>query len=383
MRRRQHITVSPADLQSRLNEELLALLPWKNSSRRLSVEVLLHVLWLMVSLEASLQAVVGRFAFGRRGNTVRSGIRRQLPDADELAERFVTRLVRMIPRRPRKGFRIAIDTHWVPYYGSAATAGILRGRAKSSTSKFFVYATAVVVERGQRFTLGLTPVASNRPEEALAPLLDQLKKHHLAIRSLVLDKGFFSARVFTLLNRRHINYIVAVPHHRREIKRFWRGRQHNHATYLMQSRARPRTPAVAVPLCRVRVRRRSKWRWEVYAYGLRRCTAAKCGQQCRQLYRRRFGIEASYRQLNQAKAPTTSRDRVWRLLLIGLALWFRQLWVLLDAATQCQHARTWNPDTALQRLQGLIASVIAALYPLPIALDINPNHWTTSIKNAN
>ena len=52
-------------------------------------------------------------------------------------------------------------------------------------------------------------------------------------------------------------------------------------------------------------------------------------ERLRQLYRRRFGIETSYRQKNQAKATTTSRDSVYRLLLEGLAYLLRQVWVAL------------------------------------------------------
>jgi IS4 transposase len=47
------------------------------------------------------------------------------------------------------------------------------------------------------------------------------------------------------------------------------------------------------------------------------------------LYRRRFGIETSDRQLHQVKARTSSRNPALRLLLIGLALLIVNLWVLL------------------------------------------------------
>jgi hypothetical protein len=52
-----------------------------------------------------------------------------------------------------------------------------------------------------------------------------------------------------------------------------------------------------------------------------------------ELYRRRFGIETSYRQLHQVRARTSSRNPALRLLLVGLALLIVNLWVLL--------LRTW------------------------------------------
>jgi len=44
-------------------------------------------------------------------------------------------------------------------------------------------------------------------------------------------------------------------------------------------------------------------------------------------YRRRFGIESSYRQLRQARARTATRSALVRLLYVGLALLLRNVWV--------------------------------------------------------
>lgn len=44
-------------------------------------------------------------------------------------------------------------------------------------------------------------------------------------------------------------------------------------------------------------------------------------------YRRRFGIESSYRQLGECLAYSSSRDAVYRLLLVGVSLLIRAVWV--------------------------------------------------------
>ena len=51
--------------------------------------------------------------------------------------------------------------------------------------------------------------------------------------------------------------------------------------------------------------------------------------QMSEVYRGRFGIETSYRQLNEAKAKTCSRSPAVRLLLVGVALILRNVWVYL------------------------------------------------------
>ena len=75
----------------------------------------------------------------------------------------------------------------------------------------------------------------------------------------------------------------------------------------------------------------------------------------RETYRNRFGIESSYRQMNQGRARTCSRDPVFRLLLIGIAFLLRNVWVWFhlvrslierpEADCNC----TWNSWTSLHR----------------------------------
>src|SRR5512135_3594774 len=47
------------------------------------------------------------------------------------------------------------------------------------------------------------------------------------------------------------------------------------------------------------------------------------------LYRRRFGIECSYRAMHHTKAVTTSRNPAVRFFLLGLAFLLENLWVRL------------------------------------------------------
>lgn len=61
----------------------------------------------------------------------------------------------------------------------------------------------------------------------------------------------------------------------------------------------------------------------------------------RRRYRERFGIETSYRQKNQARAWTMSRDVAYRLLLEGLAHLPRQIGVRL--CEQRAHAAGLKP----------------------------------------
>ena len=52
----------------------------------------------------------------------------------------------------------------------------------------------------------------------------------------------------------------------------------------------------------------------------------------RDLYRRRFGIESSYRQLGEVRPRTSSPDGVIRLLWVAIGLVLRNAWVWANRA---------------------------------------------------
>jgi hypothetical protein len=52
-------------------------------------------------------------------------------------------------------------------------------------------------------------------------------------------------------------------------------------------------------------------------------------REIRETYRKRFGIETSYRQMNEARIKTSTRDPAQRLLFVGIALVLRNVWVWL------------------------------------------------------
>jgi len=78
----------------------------------------------------------------------------------------------------------------------------------------------------------------------------------------------------------------------------------------------------------------------VFAYGgLTDGQARRAGA----VYRRRLGVESSYRQLGQCLGATCSKRAWWRFLLVGVGLLLRNLWVSLryeaDAAAGGPAAR--------------------------------------------
>jgi hypothetical protein len=159
-----------------------------------------------------------------------------------------------------------------------------------------------------------------------------------------MDKEFYAAEVFKLLQRRCVPFVVPAVNTARKgggngwlfkptCAEGWYSYSWVAPLRRMDFKANKRrkrgTLAVTVRMCVARGQKRGKEVSLVYAtWGLdrewkpARVVAA---------YRRRFGIEVSYRQLGQGLARTSSRDERYRLLLVGVALLLSNVWAYLHS----------------------------------------------------
>lgn len=312
----------------------------------------------------------------------------QLYDIEQQQKAINKILASKLPKHlGKKGRRIAIDLVEIPYHftiNEEHEDEIRRSKAKSGTTHFFVYATAYVILKGNRYTLAMIRVkASDTMLEVLKKLMAQLKKMGIKISLLLLDRGFYSVKVIRYLSRRKQAFIMPA------IKRGKKAEQEGGPTGTYQLAALKRsgwyrytltsqtdgqvTFDVAV-VCRNfngRMKKRGRETLQNVTYRLRHHSL----EWIKQTYRLRFGIESSYRQLNQAKIKTTTRNPVLRLLFFAVALILRNIWVWLHAfviASPRQGARIhFESQLLFQRLMlwlllevanqyGLICEIIAS-----------------------
>ena len=368
--RQPYCSLTPAAVTDLARAALANALPWRPYHRSVDVAALLDLVLLTAALASSLWAVARRFAFGFSHETARRALDANLPDPARLAGGLVDALHGFVPRAFRRRPRdIALDRHDVPFYGKRGTPGVLGGPKKGGSNRAFAYATAVAVHRGQRWCLGLARLTDNDPEAAVLAVLAQLQARGVRIRSLVLDRGFFSGHVILALQRRGVPFVVGVPRRPGRWDKLFEmpsGRVAEHAWKTDRGR-RP----VSVPVVRACRRVRGRWRREVYAFGglspgraVGRCARARF---YRERMRRRFGIETSYRQMNQGKALTTTTDPRRRLLWLGVALLLRQAWVWWQRALAGRRGSRpgWRPHGALPLavLLGWLAGALARRHP--------------------
>lgn len=327
-----HSTITPAVLHGHARTLLRNALPWKPHGKAVSVADLLDLLLLMAATTASLFAVAQRF-FAFSHQTASQAVHANLPGMDRLVQGLVQALYDAAAfSRPdrRRRWLVAVDTHYVAYYGRRAPF-VVGGPKKQGTKWFFGYATAVLLHKGRRYTVALCPLApKTKPHQIVETLLRQIADKGLKIQGVVLDGGFDSGETLLLLQKQGLAYTVPLRR---------KGNSRNARNRLFEGRHKQVRWVEWNVKDTTRLVRTRTILWKGGRKTMLLAFAGASGAQARQvhqeaarqkrLYERRFGIETSYRQKNQAQATTTSRDPVYRLLLEGLGYLLRQLWVVL------------------------------------------------------
>src|SRR5262245_62382096 len=329
--RQDHSTITPALVRSTARQALAKALPWQGYGRLVTVRKPLDLLLLTASLVCSLSAVVKRFCFGFCHETARQAIAANLRQQDDLTGGLLQALFFFgSAALHRRHWVVALDEHRTPFYGDRCTEGVRGGQNKHGTKYAYSYATAVLLHHRHRFTVGLMALTDAlKPHQVAAALLAQVEARGLKWRGVVLDSGFDSGETLLLLQERGLSYTVPLRR---------KGNRCNRRNALWELAAGTVTQVDwrtdktnrAVSTQAVVLRRPGEKQKKVYAVGgwaaqRVRAVVERAGP-ARRRYRKRFGIETSYRQMNEVKAKTTKKDVKYRRLLIGLALLLRQGW---------------------------------------------------------
>jgi hypothetical protein len=306
--------------------------------------VILQILLIAASRVVSLFAACRDLADAPSDQTVRDALSATLPDVVELEKRLNRALCTKIPKALRRKSRVvAIDLTLIPYHGRPAhdEREIYRSKPKSGTSHFHAYASAVVVHKGLRYTLALTRVERREKMEEIVKRLRRIvRSRGVKVKYLLLDKGFYSVSVIRYLKKAKQGFIIpVVPRGRKKSDpqappsqmRALLKRKNGHYRRTIEGTVAKKKVRATVTICvatksyveeKMGKRKRKKLLFAVFMVRM-----SPTG--IRETYRKRFGIETSYRQMNEARIRTCTRDPRQRLLFVGIALVLRNVWVWL------------------------------------------------------
>ena len=268
------------------------------------------------------------------GNTVRSIVKEMLAAAGQLAKLEASLNALLVKQLPQKLLRSrlpgAIDITEIPYHGQHEEDEemVRRGRAKSGTTHFHCFATLYVVKKNKRYTLAITLM--RRSDKALAVLQRLLARGQtlsLRLKRLYLDRGFDNNGVIAYLKQQPFPTIIPLVIRGKTggTRALLVGRKSYHTSYTRKSVTYDQETFPVHVVCiysKGRYRRRGLYRFAYVVIGQVKMQPRQVADE----YRRRFGIETSYRMMNTVRARTTSKSVQLRLFFVTLAFLLLNLW---------------------------------------------------------
>ncbi len=279
------------------------------------------------SIEAACQDLAGVVA----SNTVREYLNEAL-DVSQLREQEAemnAALAASIPEAmKREGIEVAIDLHDEPFYGKRPDllAVTCKGQAKKGTTHFIRIASAYVIWRQVRLTLAIHYLLPGEEKLAvLQILLSRLKTLNITSRVLYMDKAFAVGSIIRFLTDIGQPTIIACPIRGKQggTRALCRGHRSYRTDHTFKDGTTANLTLFASLVPDKTGKRRRKWLAFIVIH------LNWSPQQVHARYRRRFGIECSYRSMRQVRAHTTSRNPALRFFLLAVGLILVNTWVFL------------------------------------------------------
>jgi hypothetical protein len=315
--------------------------PLPDYGRKVKRSTLWAVLCVVAARMTSIHDVCRQLRGVPSDETIRKAVYAGLPDFAKLQKDLNNALAGRLPKALlRRGQRVAIDLTLIPYHGKPfrSEAEVYRGQPKRGTSHFHAYATAYVVLRGQRYTVALTTVAKGEAmKDVVQRLLRQVRSVGVKVSLVLLDAGFYSVQVIRYLQSARYPFLMPAeirgrrPEHPRGPSGTWVFKAKKRSGWFQHTVHNSFRQGARVSICvvcfnyRGKRKRHGRGTWVYACWGI-------SGRSCawvRDTYRTRFGIESSYRQMNQARGRTSTRRPELRLLYVGISLILRNEWVWL------------------------------------------------------
>jgi len=264
-----------------------------------------------------------------------------------------------------EGVELAMDYHDEPFYGKQKETRDLTcsGQAKKGTTHFVRIATAYVIWRQVRLTLAVRYVLPKEDSlETLKILLARLKMLSFSAKILYLDKGFASTAIVNYLTAQQQAAIIANPIRGKKggTRALCRGRSSYTTLYTFTDGTQAMIAMKASLVPDHTGKRRRKWLSFIVI--CLEWTVDKIHDE----YRRRFGVECSYRLLRRLRATTTSRNPVLRFFLLSVGLILVNAWVFLRWEFSRRMTRgprrVDEPRFRLHRFSRFLVRTIETLY---------------------
>lgn len=220
---------------------------------------------------------------------------------------------------------VAIDVHDWLFYGDETTEMVANTNPNQGTATAYKFVTACVVVDGLRVTLAVEPLPAKDELSATVEAVIRRIREWVDIRRAYLDRGFYRVSVLQVLQELGVLYVMRAPVFRQwanegsdiQIERGYKTTQSN-PPYEWVKHARFAVPHAQSPE-------------EKHTYFVTNCTVTdENATALADSYRRRWGVETSYRVIGDFLAKSRSTVYSVRLFYFLFAVTLYNLWVLCN-----------------------------------------------------
>jgi hypothetical protein len=222
----------------------------------------------------------------------------------------------------------ALDLHEWLYYGSEQTPKVCRINPDRGTNLAYVFVTLCIVSPAVRFTLASEHVDRTDTKTLITVIREVIEtaREAVSITRIYCDRGLYRVELVKELLEIGVEFVIRAPK-TRGIKRVLA--EHDEAIFVTEYElVRKRSPTMRVPVTLVVVPHQSRDD-DSLCLITNRSVRTDEALPLAQAYRRRWGIETSYRKIGEFLPRTTSPVFAVRLFYFLFAVALYNLWVLV------------------------------------------------------
>ena len=238
----------------------------------------------------------------------------------------------------KKPIDVALDKHLVVRHDKKTNMiNMIFSKVKNSTSRFNCLATLNCTLENSRACLGAVLVRRDDSlEDIIFKLVNMCIKNGVKIRTLTMDREFFTVNVINVLKSLNIWYITPAKRTKgvkTAIREFKAGKRGAVSSHVITSS--DKTTAEFTLIIKEKLDKKGEKQINLFATNVPvdAVREFECGDKVGveafvEQYKSRWGIETGYRCIKDIRPKTTSRNESVRILLLFMPIFLFNAWVL-------------------------------------------------------
>ena len=255
--------------------------------------------------------------------------------AENLCRTLLGNTARLARRESRYkgGILVAVDKHLIPRHDKDNMMYLVRSKPSGGTSKFECYATMQAVAEPVTAVLDCVRVTRDMFEaDFVRSFMRKLGDYRIRARLLLLDREFYSTEIIGLVSDMGHRFLMPAVKNagvKRAILEHHAGKRDAVSRYTLrnsQGESAAFTLAITPSKKADGPEADIVGRYHVFATNLSARRALSELETLPEEYRSRWGIETGYRQIEQVRPRTASRDHSFRMILFYASLFMYNVW---------------------------------------------------------